>query len=269
MRNQIYTPKTNQILTGSEYSHPVRPSVARHDLLRNLRSDCFHLTRFGYKSNTLAASGRQTLWPDASNFTVMIEADTFTITYNNSTDGAGTTGALTLFIFYIDENLDLQTAFHTLGNTGSDVTAFNGLGINRIVVFSAGSARANTNEIKALATTATTVQAVIPALKSVTQTSPFHCPRLCSPIFELVELTSGRLSGGQNPKINIYLMAYSRVTNVLYEIREYQIDTSAQVEISPPGAVPLSGQDVFWYEVDVDLDATKITFEYDIFCYYN
>lgn len=104
---------------------------------------------------------------DASN--IVTTAQTLTITYNNTTDGLGTTGALTLLITYIDENFIEQSAVHVLSNTGSDVTSFTCLGVNRALVLSSGSNGKNANDITLTATTDTTIQAQIPSESSVTQ----------------------------------------------------------------------------------------------------
>ena len=107
---------------------------------------------------------------------IITTAQTFTITFNSSTDGLGTNGAGSLFFTYIDSSNNEATAVHVLSNTGSEVTAFTGFGINRVVVLSSGSDGFNANDITITATTDTTTQALIPAEASVTQQCLYHVP---------------------------------------------------------------------------------------------
>jgi hypothetical protein len=110
-------------------------------ITRGLVSDASQLNKFGFRDDVDIASGDALIIADntTNTPTILTTADTFDIAYNNTTDGASTTGALSLLISYLDSNADLQTATHTLGSTGSDTTSFSGLGINRVVVLSHGS----------------------------------------------------------------------------------------------------------------------------------
>ena len=188
-----------------------RPSDYTLDVISGDQpNDRYERTFFYRDVGLLAASGYQTIWSANNNFSVMTSSGTFTITYNNTTDGLGTTGALSLFIGYIDANKDLQTAFHTLGNTGSDVTSFSGLGINRVVVFSAGSAGVNVNDITLTETTGGGTQSQVPASIGVSQSSLFHFPRLCYPIIKITKLEASRVVGS-SPVVNFRFNVYSRV----------------------------------------------------------
>lgn len=78
---------------------------------------------------------------------IITTSQTFTIAYDTAGDGLGSNGALSLLFTYIDSNYLSQTATHVLSNTGSDVTAFSGLGINQVVVLSSGSTGYNASNL--------------------------------------------------------------------------------------------------------------------------
>ena len=61
-----------------------------------------------------------------------------------------------------------------LGSSGSDVTSFTGLGINRAVCVSFGTAAFNGADITITATTDATTQAQIPVGLNVTQQCIYH-----------------------------------------------------------------------------------------------
>ena len=124
------------------------------------REGAYVLNKFAYRDDIDTADGDALIIADntTNTPTILTSASTFTIAYNNTTDGDGTNGALSLLITYLDSDEDETTGIHTLGSSGSDVTSFSGLGINRIVVLSSGSTQANGNDITVTATTGGSVQ---------------------------------------------------------------------------------------------------------------
>tara|TARA_R110002126_G_scaffold110234_5_gene247352 strand:+ start:1965 stop:2852 length:888 start_codon:yes stop_codon:yes gene_type:complete len=152
---------------------PTRAGDFQDEVKRGMRVGVTGWNKFGYRqavpNNTTAC-----IWPATPLLpTFLTSASTFTVTYNSTTDGSGTTGATELVFVYVDADGLPATTTHTLGSDGSDVTSFSGLGINRIAVTAAGSAGFNTNDITVTATTGATVQAVVPAEGSITQQAIF------------------------------------------------------------------------------------------------
>ena len=172
------TPDVDPTSLGSDtYGvHVLNTSLTdfQDEVIRGKRVGVTGWNKFGYR---LAVPNDTTacIWPATPLLpTFLTSASTFTITYNSTTDGSGTTGATVLVFVYIDADGLPATSNHTLGSDGSDVTSFSGLGINRIAVTAAGSAGFNTNDITVTATTGATVQAVVPAEGSITQQAIFH-----------------------------------------------------------------------------------------------
>jgi hypothetical protein len=231
------------------------------DIVLGLTPGAKHFTKFAYRSDLQNASGEQTIWATSGNFVPMTTASTFTITYNNTTDGSGTTGALTLYFEYVDSSGIAQLAVHTLGGTGSDVTAFSGLGINRVSVSSSGSAQTNTNEIIILETTGATKQSTIPALGGTTQAAIFHTDSVSCGIAKFLFIQSSKGSGGSAPKVLVKAYVFNRAIQTRFEVFRTIIDTQSDttIKISEPVGFKLSPTDVLYFVADTDTNNTEIS----------
>lgn len=195
---------------------------------------------------------------------IMATAQTFTITYNQATDGEGTTGATVLLIYYIDANYASQIAFHTLGNDGSDVTSFSGFGINRALVYSSGGSPFAVNAITITATSDGTTQAQIPASASVTQQCIFHTQLGWSFLIKGITLTVRKLSGGSAPRCTVIGYSYSRVTGMRYEFKRIEIDTGVENTVLDDFQVPIvfNGREVIYFTCETNTDNTSATLRF-------
>jgi hypothetical protein len=233
--------------------------IPQDEMVLGLRGPSSSFNKFGYRTSTTAAGGDEVIWESTDTFTPMTTADTFNITYTNTSDGSGQIGALVLLIDYIDENFDLQQATHVLGGTGTDTTVFSGLGINRAVVVSSGTNDANVAEIKMVDTTGGGTQAVIPAGTSVTQQLIFHMPVGFDGILKYIKIDTNKLSGGGTPIVIFKLNIYNRLVDTNYQIRRYVADTSITTDITEDDRVGiiLSGRDVVTITMDTDTNGTE------------
>lgn len=258
------------VLSQDYDSIVVRPSIAQDEITRGLRQGVTQWNKFAYRTATTAAGGEQTVWATNVNYTILTSASTFTITYNSGTDGLGTTGALSLLFYYLDANEALTTATHVLGNTGSDVTSFTGLGINRIVVLSSGTANVNTNDITITATTGGTVQGIIPALGSVTQQAIFHVPINHTAVLKTIVINANKLSGS-NPIVLFKMYTYNRGTDTIYEVLRKTIDTSVEntVLLIDPVNFANNSRDVIYFIMDTDRDSTIASIRFSLNLYKN
>lgn len=242
----------------------VRPTNTYDEIAKGKRQNATAVNKFGYNldidtgAEEIVAAFGGAFDPNTQ---VMTTAQTFTIVYNNTTDGLGQTGALSLLFTYLDANFLEQVAIHTLSNTGSDVTSFTGLGINRVVVLSNGGAGWNVNDITITATTDTTVQAQVPALKSVTQQCLFHTQIGFTFLLKEFVLRCLKLSGGSAPKVTIKGYSWSRVTLTRYEVINIDIDTSVENGIVVNKDIPFvfGGREVFYFAASTDTNNTKVS----------
>jgi len=225
--------------------------------------------KFAYRTGLTAAGGEQTIWSASGNATFLTSASTFTITYNNTTDGLGTTGALQLYFYYINSSGIPTISAHTMGNTGSDVTSFSGLGINRCVVSSNGGATYNTNAITVTATTGGSTQSYIPATQSVTQQAIFFNGTGYTCIAKLLTFSVNVATKTATILIKGYV--YNRQFNTRYEVFRTTIDTAVTLNytiIDPIGFV-LNSTDVLYFVADSSADNVDVNVRFSLNQYLN
>ena len=263
------TAPLNQPLGIDQDGTVSRPNDFTDEVLIGRRSGVTHFSKFGYRDDLLAASGEQTIWSSTGNFAPMTVASTFTIAYNATTDGLGTTGALALYIQYIDADGLAAVAVHILGSTGTDITSFTGLGINRIAVSSNGGATWNTNAISVTSTGAGTIQAGLPAMGSVTQQSIFHVDSNSDAVAKDIWLNVNKISGGGSPRVNVKGYVYNRLINTRFEVFRTVIDTGVEntVTVEPPIGFKLSPADVLYFTADTDTNATVAAIRFSLLEY--
>lgn len=253
----------NQSLGLDTDASVTRPTAFQDEVTRGLRSGVSVLNKFSYRSDVDTADGEALVIADntTNTPTILTTASTFTITYNNATDGDTTTGALSLLITYLDSNQVTQTGTHTLGSSGSDTTSFSGLGINRVVVLSSGSANVNTNDITITATTGGSVQAFVPAGDSVTQQLWFHVPANSVGVAKFLFINANKISGGGSPRVTFRVNVYSRTTSTVYEVFRYIMDTSVEnhIELIDPANFAFSAGDVGYITAETDTINTAVS----------
>lgn len=249
-----------------------RGTIPQDEIVRGLRVGVSSWNKFGYRTTTSAAAGDQTMWFDNSNLTIMASSDTFDITYNNATDGAGggATGAAVLLIDYIDASFNLQQGTHVLGSTGTDTTSFSGLGINRAVVVSSGTSDANVNDITISDTAgAAGTQGIIPAGDSVTQQMVFHMPINYKGIIKNIRLNAEKLSGGGSPRVIFKMYVYNRLVDTQFKVRRYIVDTQSATTVTEtdPAGLAVDGRDVIYFTVDTDTNNTEVAGNFSLNIY--
>lgn len=260
----------NQTLGLDHDAISTRPTIFNDEVVIGKRSGVRHFTKFSYKTGLTASSGEQTIWPVASTFTPLTSPSTFTISYNSSVDGSGQNGALSLFFDYIDSNGLWQNAVHVLGSTGSDVTSFSGLGINRVAVSSSGSTQTNGASISITATTGASQQAFVPAGGSVTQQAIFFTDSNSYAVVKEFYIQATKPSGG-NAKVLVKGYAFNRNVATRYELFRSTIDTSAETSLilTKPVGIRLTPTDVFYFVADTDTNSADISVRFSLLEYKN
>lgn len=259
------TSPINAVLAQNYDAIVTRPTSYNDEVAMGKRQGRRTWHKFGFNldvdtgSEELLASFNGTIAPSTD---IMTVPQTFTITYDNLTDGATSTGARTLLIDYLDENFLNQQVIHVLGSTGSDTTAFTGLGINREVVISTGGDEYNNNQILTAATVDTTLQAGIPAQASVTQQLLLHTQIGHNFLMKEVGINVLKLSGGGgSPRVTIRGYSWSRVTNTRYEVFRKSLDTDVENTLVFPFSEPLvfGGREVIYFTAETDINNTSIS----------
>ena len=224
-------------------------------------------TKWGSNSDIDAASA-EVVAAFGGTYAPPSSSDTYTITYNSSTDGAGggATGATQLAITYIDTDGNPATSVHTLGSSGSDVTSFSGFGINRVAVSATGTADHNVNDITVAQTSGNT-EALVPATYGVTQQAIFHAGANHDAVAKFLLINVLKLSGGGgSPRVTVTGKVYNRAVDSNYIIFEHNIDTDVEntVEIQEPVGFLLSPTDTLWFEASTDVNNTSVSIRFSL-----
>ena len=254
----------NQTVALDNDANLTRPNSFQDEVRIGRRTGITGWNKFGYRTGLTAAGGEQTIWATTGNITFLTAASTFTITYNNTTDGSGQTGATQLYFYYIDSNGLPAITAHTLGATGTDVTSFSGLGINRCVVSANGGAKVNTNAITVTATTGGTTQAYIPALQSVTQQAVFF--NGSNHLAVAKYLFMNVIVATKTATVLIKGYVYNRQFNTTYEVFRTNIDTSTEltVQLTDPVGFNLNQTDVLYFVADSDSDNVSVSCRFSL-----
>lgn len=245
----------------------VRPTDFHTEVALGRRQGSTTWNKFGYNLDIDAGTEEIIAsWGGAFDPTsdIMSSEQTFSIAFNDTTDGSGSTGALTLLFTYLDKDFNLQTATHVLTGTSPDTTSFEGVGINRVVVLSSGSAGLNNNDITITASTDLTTQAQIPGGASVTQQAIFHTPINHQFLAEWLYLSPAGTTGLFFPvgaKLNVKAYSWSRVTSTRYDVGDFYLDVSAQsaLDLSPPVPFVIGGREVLYFTSTTDTNNTQVS----------
>lgn len=243
----------------------VRGSIPEDEIRIGLRAGVTGWNKFGYNADVSSAAP-EVVATFGGTFTPLDSAETFTIAYNNATDGLGTTGATELTFSYVDAAGFPATATHTLGSTGSDVTAFTGLGINRVAVSASGSANVNTNNITITATTAGTNQAQVPAGDGVTEQAIFHVGSNHLAVAKNLFVNIRKLSGGTAPRVTIRALVYNRNIATTFNIFRFDIDTAIENTLvyTDPVGFTLNPTDVLYFTAETNTNATIVNCRFSL-----
>lgn len=267
-----YSPLTSTLNGAVSENFPaqvVRPTDYFHEVAMSKRQGHSIMDNFGENAD-VDTGGEEVVASFGGAFdpttAVMDTAQTFTVSYTSATDGSTANGARILLVTYLDADYLQQTAYHTLGSTGTDVTSFSGLGINRLVVVSFGSSSSTVagSAITFTATSDGTTQAVIDAGKSVTQQLIFHTQINHNLLLRRVYLAADKDSGGGSPKITFRLYSYSRVTGGVYRVRKYLMNTSVKDSEELIYNIPLvfGGREVIYLTASTSANNTTVSADF-------
>lgn len=243
----------------------VRSTVPNDDVRIGRIAGAKGVTKWGFNLD-IDSAAQEVIAPQGGSYTPPLTSDTYTITYNPSTDGAGggATGATQLAISYIDVDGVEQTALVALGSSGSDVTAFSGFGINRVACSATGSANVNVNDITVAQTSGNT-EAFVPAGYGVTQQCIFHNGSNHDAVLKYLILNVRKLAGGGgDPRVTVHGYVLNRQFQSRFDIFDYNIDTNVEnsVSIHEPVGFLLSPSDTLWFEAETDTNNTAVNMRF-------
>ena len=173
----------------------VRPTDYHHEVALGLRQGRQHWDIWG--NNTDIDIGTEIVrtlgGTTVSNITV---ATTFTFVSSSAADTSAGTGAQSLVVYYIDSLRKAQIGVVTLNGTTPVVSAFSGLGINRISIYLAGTGQANAGTITCTETTSAAAVAEIRTGEGTNQTTVYYIQASATALVNGVEINLIKPTGG-------------------------------------------------------------------------
>ena len=232
------------------------------EIVLGQRSGVNHYNKFAYLPDLDTTDGAILITADPAKPAlpeILTTAETFSIAFNDTTDGEGTTGALTIYFDYVDSTGVRAAGTHTLSTTSPDTTSFSGLGINRVAVASSGSADVNTNAITITSSSSGGVQAYVPALQGVTQQAIFHTPSNAQCVTKFLYINANKLSGS-SPIVTFKGWTHNRTVDTKFEVFRHLMDTAVEntVNINEPIGFKLSAGDILYFTAETTVSNTII-----------
>lgn len=219
--------------------------------------------KFGYNSDIDV--GTEVIAAFGGTFTPLTEATTLYIQSTSLSDDLGASGAEKVLIYGIDANRKTQTEIVTVDRSVPVTTTNTWLGVNRMVVYQAGSSNINAGIITAKATSDDTTQASIPVGEGTTQQCIFFVQSGYQALAEWLTINTLRQSA-QQPIVTVKGWVYSPITGTKYEVMRESIDTAIDnhIELMPPIPFPLGDGAVFWLEATTDKDDTILNARFSL-----
>lgn len=260
-KNELNAP-VDSVLAQDFDSIIVRPTDFHYEVALSRRQGATTWNKFGVNADVDV--GTEVLAAQGGTFTYLTNASTLTIVSSNTGDDGSPAGigANSIVIIGIDANRISQTEVVTLNGTTSVVTSTTWLGINRAVVYLAGSSQINIGDITITATTGGSTQAFIPAGIGATQQLIFFVQDNHRALSDWLFLSATKISGGGgSPVVTFKGWVYSPVSNCKYEVLRLVIDTSSttNIELKPSQPFIFTEKDVFWIEATTDTNNTGVS----------
>lgn len=256
----------NQALGRDGDAKPVRVYAApQEEIVLGQRSGVYHYTKFAYLPDIDTADNEIMITADPAKPAgpeVLSSAETLSIAYNATTDGAGgaATGCTTLYFNYLDANGEYAVGTHVLGSSSPDTTSFSMLGVNRVACAASGTSDTNVNAITLTSSTTGGVPAYIPAGEGVTQQALFHTPSDAIGVASFLFANVNKIGGG-SPKVTIKGWVHNRTVDTKFEVFRYIMDTSVEnnFNIVEPVGFKLSAGDVIYFTADTDTNNSTVS----------
>lgn len=241
-------------------SIPVRPTDFRYESALGRRQGTTTWNKFGYNADV--DTGTEMVWSAGGTFTRIDSASTFTVVSSSSDDVATVgAGAWNIVIYYVDANRRAQTGVVALNGTSSVVSAFTGLGINRIAVYNSGAQDSNVGNITVTATTGGSVQAHMPAGEGTSQQALFFTQSDHNFLLDFLLINVNKTAAGASPRVTIKGWVYSYVSTAKYLVFTDTIDTAVDNHLTVNFTQPfiIGEKSILYFEATTDTNNTTVS----------
>lgn len=179
----------------------------------------------------------------------------------NDTNSSGT-GVRQLVLFGVDENWDLVTEVIALNGTSAVTTTNQFLGVNRMTIFTSGTANSNVGDITATASSSGNTMAEMPADSGTTEQCIFYVPRNYQFLTTWLYLNVIKSSGGGSPDVTFKGFVYSGVVDSQFEIYRDSIDVSGgsplNIQLIPAEPFVIGEKSILWFEAGTTSNNTSV-----------
>lgn len=179
---------------------------------------------------------------------------------SNDTNSSGT-GVRQLVIFGVNSNWDEVTEVLAMNGTTTVTTSNSFLGVNRMTIFTSGTADSNVGTITATATTSGNTMAEMPADQGTTQQCIFYVPQNHQFLATWLYINAIKSSGGGgNPDVGFKMFVYSAVVDSEFEVYRDDIDLSAETtkQLTPGEPFIIGEKSILWLEADTTANNTSV-----------
>jgi hypothetical protein len=217
--------------------------------------------KFGHRPDLDTSDGEAIIIADSTTNTleIMTAPDTFTVGFDVSVDGHGTSGVTEMEVWYIDDQGHFAQNTVLLDDSGSMETPFSGYGINRVAIVDTGNGP-NVSDISFRASGSGSMQAFVPAGEGVTQQAFFHVPVNARGVLKFLYMNVNR-GQGKAPQVQFKGFIHNRNISAGFEI--FRTDMDAQTDhhlgIIEPVGFALTPFDVLYFTAQTDTNNTKIS----------
>lgn len=226
------------------------------------------VTKFGFNKDIDSASPEIITSFGGSFIQKNLSAETLSVVSTSANDSLGGTGARQILIQCIGSDGLQSNVPLSLNGTTPVITTSTCKFVNRVVVFSAGSGETNLGTINITQSSSGIQLAQIPLEKSTTQQLLYYVPSDRRCYLEDIYIKARKTSGGSSPRVQFEILIYSNSQKVLYDIREYFVDTSVSTFIEQKNfkAEQLRPNEIFAIRATTNTNDTIVTASFDLTC---
>ena len=250
---------TDSVIAQDFDAISTRPTDFGSEVALGRRQGMTTWNKFGYNEDVdNAAEEIIASWGGAMQ--ILDDGETLDIVSTSTDDDSGQSGVQQMIIWGVDENWDPQIEIVTMDGTTTVTTATSWLGINRMSIYLAGTAKANVGTITASATTSGYTMAQMPAGQGTTQQCIFYVPTDHQFLASWLYIDAIKSSGGGSPEVTVYCYVFSAVANATFEVFRDGLDTGVyeHLDLRPPEPFVIGPKSILWLEAGTSANDTSI-----------
>lgn len=208
--------------------------------------------------------GTETIWGAGGTWTPLTSANTLTIVSSSANDTSAGTGARTIRITGVNASRQFQQEVVTMNGVTPVITTSTWLGVNQVLVVSAGSTGYNVGNITITGTAATTVQSYVIATESISQQMVYHQPVGSNLYIDKIITQVDKITGGSQPtvRMNGYIV-YPSGVRVMASIDILNPDYIALVDSTLHNKFVVPAGSYFWFQGNTDVNNTFVRMRID------